>query len=129
MRDADRFHFADQNELICSISERGNGEDQSIVGETVFDDLVARRYTVEERMLRPAAEGRAFNVECCAPSTEDVLPRPIRIELPGTSLWVVGVLEHEVKGIEECRSLDDYDVLVILVGCKHSARCKFRKKH
>ena len=124
MRDADRFHLSDQNELICSISEGGNGEDQSIVGETVFDDLVCGRYTVEERMLRPAAEGRAFNVECCTPSAEDVLPRPVRIKLPGTSLRVMRILEHEIQGCEERRSFDDHHILIVLAICKH--RIDFR---
>ena len=119
MRDADRFHLSDQNELVCSISEGGNGEDQSIVRETVFDDFVRGRYTVEERMLRPAAECRAFDVECRTPSAEDVLPRPVRIKLPRTSLRVMRILEHEIQGCEECRSLDDYDVLIVLAICEH----------
>ena len=129
VRDADRFHLSDQDKLICSIGESGSGEDQCIVRETVFDDLVVGRYTVEERMLRPAAEGGAFYVECCTPSAEDVLPRPVRIELPGTSLRVMRILEHEIQGCEERRLFDDNDVLVILTRCEHSARCKFRKKH
>ena len=114
MRDADRFHLSDQNELVCSISEGGNGEDQSIVRETVFDDLVLGRYTMDERVLCSTAEGRSFNIECCAPGTEDILPRPVRIKLPGTSLGVMRILEQEIQGCEERRSLDDYDILVVL---------------
>ena len=114
VRDAQGFYLTDQNELILLMSQSRDGEDQSIVREAVFDDLVLGRYTMDERVLCSTAEGRSFNIECCTPGTEDILPRPVRIKLPGTSLGVMRILEHEIQGCEERRSLDDYDILVVL---------------